>query len=128
MITENNIVSKDDLLNHYVSILLPKNKLEINEVQNRITENIEIGKREKNNMESNLILTCLKNHFIFYNLSEGEMYFIINQEKMLKIGCTLPKSKKMKSSIASKTMEHASLLFRKVIWSWLARINRKRRY
>lgn len=51
----------------------PQNRLEITEVQNRITENIEVSKREKNNVDSNLILTCLKNHFIFYNLSEGEM-------------------------------------------------------
>lgn len=35
----------------------------------RITENIKIIAKKKTMADSNLILGCLKNHFIFYNLS-----------------------------------------------------------
>lgn len=42
-------------------------------VQERITENIEIIAKKKTMVDSNLILSCLKNHFIFYNLSENEL-------------------------------------------------------
>jgi cGMP-dependent protein kinase len=49
-------------------------------VQARITENIEIISKKKTMADSNLILGCLKNHFIFYNLSESELENI--KEKM----------------------------------------------
>ena len=42
-------------------------------VQDRITENIDIIVKKKTMVDSNLVLTCLKNHFIFYNLSENEL-------------------------------------------------------
>lgn len=107
---------------------LMKNRQEINEVQNRITENILITKKSKSNTDSNLILTCLKNHFIFYNLSEGEMYVIRYSAKMLRIACILHRWDKEKSSIPSKIMEPASLLSKRGIWNWSVRTSRKRRF
>ena len=59
---------------------LTQEKKEVDAVQTRITENIEIVARKKTMNDSNLILGCLKNHFIFYNLSENELENI--KEKM----------------------------------------------
>lgn len=48
-------------------------RLEVSEAQGRVNENVRLERREKGNNEANSILTCLKNHFIFYNLTEAEM-------------------------------------------------------
>lgn len=48
---------------------LTQEQKEVEAVQERITENIEIISRKKTLHDSNLIINCLKNHFIFYNLS-----------------------------------------------------------
>lgn len=53
---------------------------EVEQVQSRITENVQIISKKKTMADSNLILGCLKNHFIFYNLSESELENI--KEKM----------------------------------------------
>lgn len=56
----------------YTDILHQEQK-EVDAVQDRITEHIQIISKKKTMVDSNLILTCLKNHFIFYNLSEMEL-------------------------------------------------------
>jgi cGMP-dependent protein kinase len=53
---------------------------EVEAVQTRITEHVLIQAKKKTMSDSNLILSCLKNHFIFYNLSESELENI--KEKM----------------------------------------------
>ncbi len=46
---------------------------EVELVQDRITENVELIAKKKTLHDSNLIINCLKNHFIFYNLSDSEL-------------------------------------------------------
>lgn len=52
---------------------LSKEQKEVDAVQERITEHIEIISKKKTLQDSQNIATCLKNHFIFYNLSESEL-------------------------------------------------------
>lgn len=40
----------------------------------RITEKLPLVQKKKTMHDSNLINNCLRNHFIFYNLSEAELY------------------------------------------------------
>lgn len=39
----------------------------------RITEKLQLTSKTKTMHHSNLINNCLRNHFIFYNLSEAEL-------------------------------------------------------
>ena len=68
---------------------LNKNKLLVNNQDNRngflknnmneggeaISENVKKIDKKKSLNDTTFILTCLKNHFVFYNLSEAELYF-----------------------------------------------------
>jgi cGMP-dependent protein kinase 1 len=65
--------SKAELFAHYVRFEVIQEQKEVDAVQERITEHIEIIAKKKTMVDSNVILTCLKNHFIFYNLSENEL-------------------------------------------------------
>lgn len=42
----------------------------------RITEKLQLTQKKKTMHDSNLINNCLRNHFIFYNLSEAELYCV----------------------------------------------------
>lgn len=44
-----------------------------------VFENIRIVDKKKSANDIQFILTCLKNHFIFYNLSEAELENIVNK-------------------------------------------------
>lgn len=61
--------------------LLNQNENALEQIQSRIRENVTLKYQTKSPTEANLIMTCLKNHFVFYNLSDGELENI--RDKML---------------------------------------------
>lgn len=43
----------------------------------KVTENVNIITKKKTPNDNTFIITCLKNHFVFYNLNESELENIV---------------------------------------------------
>ena len=58
-------------------------KHNMNEGGELIYENVRKLDKKKDLNDTTFILTCLKNHFVFYNLSEAELYIykLLHKEK-----------------------------------------------
>lgn len=65
--------NKEGLITSAVHYAPSQTRKLLDRVQDRIKENVKLKEHHKTPTEANLIMTCLKNHFVFYNLTEGEL-------------------------------------------------------